>query len=158
MDVTLVKQNEELSSVGLIILFTRTLIQRIPLFSNYAIPKWALTTALRAVFPFVFLFVPHTLFSQEIVRQFEAPGPEVRGLAWDGRYLWCADAEKDSIFKVDPVSGQAVHAISFDLDETSGGGITWSGDEVLWVTRMQYFYKIDAYTGQQLADLHCYGG
>ena len=124
------------------------------MFTNKTIRECVLHT----VFLAVFLFYPHTTLSQEILRQFEAPGPEARGLAWDGQYLWCADAEKDSIFKIDPVSGQAIHAIYFDLDEISGGGITWSDDGTLWITRVQYFYKLDANTGQQLADFHCYGG
>lgn len=109
---------------------------------------------------FLLTLLPATLFAQRIVKEFDAPGPESRGLAWDGTYLWCADAEKDSIFKIDPVSGQVVHSLIFSrsFDFSRGGGITWSGDDALWATRSTYFYKIDATTGQDITNFHCPGG
>ena len=96
--------------------------------------------------------------AQDIVNQFGAPGFDSRGLAWDGQYLWCADAAKDSLFQIDPASGHVVHAIFFDLNGAYGGGITWGGDAALWETRVQYFYKLNASDGQELANFHCPGG
>ena len=104
------------------------------------------------------IILPISSFAQHILKELDAPGPESRGLAWDGQYLWCADALKDSIFKIDPASGQVIHAIHFDLNSSYGGGITWSGDGAIWVTRVQYFYKLDATTGQELTNFHCPGG
>ena len=60
--------------------------------------------------------------AQDIVNQFDAPGFDSRGLAWDGQYLWCADAAKDSLFQIDPASGHVVHAIFFDFYLVPGGG------------------------------------
>jgi len=105
------------------------------------------------------IIIPASSIAQKIMKEFDAPGPESRGLTWDGQYLWCADAEEDSLFKIDPESGQVIHAISFDLNAAYGGGITWNGDdEAIWVTRVQYFYKLDANTGQGLTNFHCPGG
>ena len=97
--------------------------------------------------------------TQHIMTEIPAPGPAPRGLTWDGTYLWCADAEKDSIFKIDPVSGQVVHAVLFsrNFEFSRGGGIAWGGDESLWVTHRQYFYKLSASDGQEIANFHCPG-
>jgi outer membrane protein assembly factor BamB len=102
--------------------------------------------------------LPISLTAQHIVREFDAPGPESRDLAWDGQHLWCADALKDSIYQIDPASGHVLHTIPFDFSTTSGGGITWGGDGTVWVTRTQYFYKLNASTGQPLTNFHCPGG
>lgn len=105
-----------------------------------------------------FVLLPISIIAQNIVGVFEAPGPESRGLAWDGQNLWCADADKDAIFKLEPTSGEVLEALAFDVPGTYGGGIAWSGDGALWVTRWQYFHKIHATTGQEIADFHCPGG
>ena len=102
--------------------------------------------------------VPLSASAQYIVRELDAPGPEVRGLAWDGSNLWCADVGMDSLFKIDPQSGDVIHSIHFNLNSSYGSGITWSGDEALWVTRTQYFYKLGANTGKELTNFHCPGG
>ena len=105
-----------------------------------------------------FGLMPIWVIAQHIVKEFEAPGPESRGLAWDGQNLWCADADKDAIFKIDPTSGEVLDAIPCDVPSTYGGGITWSGDGAIWVTRGQYFHKMNATTGRELVDFHCPGG
>lgn len=105
-----------------------------------------------------FLLSPVISAAQFVVREFDAPGPEARGMAWDGEYLWCADADRGAIFKIDPESGNVVHSIPFGVPDTYGGGITWSEDGALWVSRLQYFHKLDATTGQELAEFHCPGG
>ena len=102
------------------------------------------------VLTLVFLLSPHTTFGQGILKEIDAPGPNARGLAWDGQYLWCADAVKDSIFKIDPTTGQVMHSIFFDVNATFGGGLTWNGDGTLWTNRMWYFHKLDALTGDSL--------
>ncbi|UCE17143.1 MAG: hypothetical protein JSV84_09565 [Gemmatimonadota bacterium] len=107
---------------------------------------------------FFFIMIPAISPAQYVVKEFSAPGPEARGLAWDGNYLWCVDADKDAIFRIDPASGDIVHSIPFDTPDTYGGGITWSGDGALWVSRLQYFYKLDTTTGRELAEFHCPGG
>ena len=106
----------------------------------------------------IFIMAPAISAAQYVVKEFHAPGSEARGLAWDGEYLWCADAEEGAIFKIDPASGRVEHSIPFDVPDTFGGGITWSDDGALWVSRFQYFHKLDATTGQELAEFHCPGG
>ena len=102
--------------------------------------------------------IPVVSAAQYVVKAFDAPGPEARGLAWDGAYLWCADAGNDAIYKIDPAVGDVVHSIPFDVPDTYGGGITWDDDGALWVSRLQYFHKLDPTTGQELAEFHCPGG
>ena len=108
---------------------------------------------------FIILLIGAPVFSpaQNIINEFDAPGHMSKGLAWDGHYLWCADAATDSIFKIDPVSGQVLHAIPFTFHTTLGGGITWSGDEALWVAWTSGFWKLDASTGQKITYLDCPG-
>jgi DNA-binding beta-propeller fold protein YncE len=115
-------------------------------------------TWLRIFFIGLLISIPVHSGAQHIVQEFNAPGTESRGLAWDGQYLWCADAAKDSIYKIDPTTGQVIHSIYFDLDFTYGGGIVWSDDAALWVTRWQYFRKLDPSTGQEITNFHCPGG
>ena len=107
---------------------------------------------------FLLITISTSVESHEIIKEFDAPGPEARGLAWDGQYLWGADALKDSIFKIDPVSGLVLHRIYFDFNTAYGGGIAWSSDEALWVIRMQYFYELDPISGEGIANFHCPGG
>ena len=110
------------------------------------------------VFLFILLTLPVTTMAQFVVKELNAPGTEPRGVAWDGQYLWCADLAKDSLYKIDPSSGQILHIIPFDFDLTYGGGTTCDGDSAIWVTMRNYFYKLDAQTGQELANVHCPGG
>ena len=99
--------------------------------------------------------------SQQIVSELSAPGPEARGLAWDGDYLWCADASTDKIYKLDPQDGSVVSSINFALD-INFGGITWSPDGYLWVSdfrsNQSYYYKIDPVTAAIRTSFHCPGG
>jgi len=94
--------------------------------------------------------------SQQIVDEFPAPGPESRGLAWDGHYLWCADASTDKIYKLDPQDGRIVSSINFVLD-LNFGGITWSPDGYLWISNLSYYYKIDPVTAAVRTSFHCPG-
>jgi streptogramin lyase len=110
------------------------------------------------LFVLLFVFVPLTLFGQSIVEVLDAPGPESRGLAWDGQYLWCADSDDDMIYKLDPQTGEAMDALLFTISGTGGGGITWSGDGAVWVTRGSFFHKIDAVSGGEVTSFHCPGG
>ena len=116
---------------------------------------------LKICITFLLLYMPLSSGAQTIVTSFESPGSEPRGLAWDGEYLWCADADKDSIFKIDPATGQVIHSIYFDMHHTYGSGIVWSGDvdiPAIWITRWQYFYKLDAQTSKEIANFHCPAG
>lgn len=109
----------------------------------------------------VFLFtiiLPMTVQGQFVVKEFDAPGLDSRGLAWDGQYLWCADSNLDSLFQIDPATGRVVHSIFFDFDLTYGGGTTWDGEEAIWVTKVNYFRKLDPQNGQELSNFHCPGG
>ena len=99
----------------------------------------------------------NNLQPQEIVGQFPSPGGESRGLAWDGGYLWCADSNADSIYKLNPVDGTVLSSIFFFLP-VNYGGITWSQDDNLWIAKEEYFFKVHPATGAEVDNFHCPGG
>jgi hypothetical protein len=106
----------------------------------------------------ILLFLtPVLAAAQQIVQEFPAPGPEARGLAWDGEYLWCADAALDSIYQIDPGTGRTVHAIAFNFLNDFGGGLTWGKGQFLWVTRYTYFHKVDPSTGRLISQFDAPG-
>ena len=102
--------------------------------------------------------VPLTSQAQFVLKEFDAPGGEARGLAWDGQYLWCADLKLDSLFQMDPATGQVLRAIRFDFDATYGGGTAWASEGAIWVTKVNYFRKLNPENGQELSNFHCPGG
>jgi streptogramin lyase len=114
-----------------------------------------------AFFVAAMLAVCSAAHGQTILKQFAAPGPEVRGLAWDGQYLWCADATNDKIYKIDPESGEVVYSFDFTLDYLYGG-LCWSPDGYLWVTDFRDSYswllKVDPDSGTIESAFHCPGG
>jgi streptogramin lyase len=103
-----------------------------------------------------FLFCA-SVFSQTILNSFPSPGPEPRGLAWDGSFLWCAEYSYGKIFKLDPSTGAKVDSFSFPL-EGDFGGITWGSDDQIWVANGSYVYEIDLGSGDTLSSFHCPGG
>ncbi|KPJ66312.1 hypothetical protein AMJ44_08535, partial [candidate division WOR-1 bacterium DG_54_3] len=62
------------------------------MFVRYSIPL---------LFCLVCLTFAQSAEAQGIVDSFPSPASEPRGLAWDGEYLWCADAGTDSVYKLD---------------------------------------------------------
>ena len=97
---------------------------------------------------------------QEILRQFNAPGPEARGLAWDGQYLWCADSYNGKVYQLDPNDGSIISSFNFSIDY-SYGGLAWSPDNTIWITSYSggsTFYKVNPATGAVISSFHCPGG
>ena len=97
------------------------------------------------------------VYSQTIVNSFPSPGPEPRGLAWDGLYLWCAEYESGRIFKLDPASGTKVDSFTLPID-SQFGGITWGSDNQIWVANGSFVYEIDPASGDTLSSFRCPGG
>lgn len=95
--------------------------------------------------------------NQTLVDSFPSPGGDPRGLAWDGEYLWCADAQEDSVYRLDPSTGQVVSVFPF-LIQDSYGGITWSNDSNAWVADGSFVYKVDPSTGEVIFSFSCPGG
>lgn len=98
-----------------------------------------------------------SVYSQTILNSFPSPGPEPRGLAWDGSFLWCAEYSSGKIYKLNPSSGVKVDSVSFPL-QSSFGGITWGSDDQIWVANGSYVYEIDPSSGDTLSSFHCPGG
>jgi len=72
------------------------------------------------------------LGAQSIVNSFPTPGNVARGLAWDGTYLWCADATDDKVYKLDATDGSMISWFSFNISN-SYGGLAWSNDNNIWI-------------------------
>lgn len=98
-----------------------------------------------------------SVYSQTILNSFPSPGPEPRGLAWDGSFLWCAEYSSEKIFKLDPLTGAKVDSFSFPL-LSDFGGITWGSDDQIWVANGSYVYEIAPASGDTLSSFHCPGG
>lgn len=103
------------------------------------------------------ILLPGSVNSQTIVNSFPAPGPEPRGLAWDGSFLWCAEYSSGQVLKLDPVTGAKVDSFSFPF-QSNFGGITWGSADQIWVANGSYVYEIDPATGNTLSSFHCPGG
>ena len=94
------------------------------------------------------LFAGHGI-ALEIVGSVPAPGPEVRGVAFDGQYIWCSDAYLDTIYRIDPRNGEVVHRLAYDIPG-GYGGIEWDPAGYLWVAERRYIYRVDPWTGAKL--------
>jgi streptogramin lyase len=103
-----------------------------------------------------FLFCASVL-SQTILNSFPSPGPEPRGLAWDGSFLWCVDYYYGKVFKLDPSTGAKVDSFSFPL-ESNFGGVTWGSDDQIWVANGGLIYEIDPASAETLSSFSCPGG
>ena len=106
---------------------------------------------------FLSFLISTPVYSQTIVNSFPSPGPEPRGLAWDGSYLWCAEYESGRVFKLDPATGAKVDSFVFPLG-SEFGGITWGSDNQIWVANGSYVYEIDPVSGDTLFSFRCPGG
>lgn len=95
-------------------------------------------------------------WSQAVVDSFPAPGSQTRGLAWDGSFLWNADAG-DTVYRIDPAGGTELLSFYFPID-SAFGGITWSSDGKLWIANGGYIYKVDPATGEVVYSFPCPGG
>jgi DNA-binding beta-propeller fold protein YncE len=103
-----------------------------------------------------FLIGP-SVYSQTIIHSIPGPGPEPRGLAWDGSFLWCAEYSSGKIFKLDPSTGARVDSFSFDL-LSDFGGIAWGSEDQIWVGNGSRIYEIDPASGDTLSYFSCPGG
>jgi DNA-binding beta-propeller fold protein YncE len=92
--------------------------------------------------------------SQTIVGSFSTPGNEARGLAWDGEYLWCADADADTVYKLNPSNGTIVASFPFSIG-FDYGGMTWSDDNNVWIANGSRIYKVDPTNGNSLTSFDC---
>lgn len=105
----------------------------------------------------VVILVPASIQSQTIVHSFPAPGPEPRGLAWDGSFLWCAEYSAGRVFKLDPVTGAKVDSFSFSM-LSDFGGITWGSSGQIWLANGSRVYELDPASGDTLSYFSCPGG
>ena len=59
-----------------------------------------------------------------------SPDAVLRGVAWDGSYLWLSDSKHRQITQVDPADGSVIR--SFPSPGTDPRGLTWDGSS-LWI-------------------------
>jgi glutamine cyclotransferase len=64
-----------------------------------------------------------------IVRQFDSPNAQPRGLAHDGRTLWMSDSAANLIYQIDPRTFRVIH--QFSVPGLSYRGLAWDGAR-LW--------------------------
>lgn len=105
----------------------------------------------------IYSFLVLTAQAQTLVGSFPSPRGSPRGLAWDGEYLWCADAEADSVYQLNPHTGEVVSGFSFNILHWFGG-ITWSDDANVWIANGSHIYKVNPSTGEVVDSCSCPGG
>jgi transglutaminase-like putative cysteine protease len=66
----------------------------------------------------------------KIIDSITAPGYVPRGLTWDGRYLWCVDAEAAELYAIDP--GTEIVEKTIYCPVSRPGGLAWDG-QYLWI-------------------------
>jgi len=81
-----------------------------------------------------------------ILQVIEAPGPCPKGLAYDGKNLWVADAFDDRIYAIEAATGKVVR--SFESPGYKPEGLAWDG-QCLWHTDSgeNLLYRLDVTTG-----------
>ncbi len=104
----------------------------------------------------VLLLIPVQASSVAVVGSIPAPGPVVRGVAFDGRFLWCSDEGTDSIYRVDPSTGETLHSFGYDILE-GYGGLEWDPKGFMWVAERRYVYRVDPWSGSKLGRIHAPG-
>ena len=98
-----------------------------------------------------------------IVDQYDMPGEELRGIAWDGESIWVyswrfGSTNVDTIYQVDPADGTILSTIQTPFASNNyAGGMTFY-DGYLWITRYYpddptEIHKVDPATGQSVATL-----
>jgi DNA-binding beta-propeller fold protein YncE len=95
--------------------------------------------------------------AQEAIGSFPSPGEEPRGLAWDGEYLWCADAGTDSVYKLDISDGTVISSFWLPIN-LEYGGITWGSDTTIWVADGSMIYEVNPTNGAVISSFSCPGG
>jgi hypothetical protein len=95
--------------------------------------------------------------AQEVIDSWPSPGSEPRGLAWDGEYLWCADAGTDSVYRLDISDGTVFPVFPFGIDLLYGG-ITWGADTTIWIANGSDIYEVNPANGAVISSFSCPGG
>lgn len=75
------------------------------------------------------------------------PGSISAGITWDGKYLWCAEANTHNIFKIDSLSGRVIY--KFKAPAMYPSGLVFK-EGFLWMSSIltQRIYKIDPKDGE----------
>ena len=83
----------------------------------------------------------------DVVLSFEAPGTGPTGLTFGDGHLWCADEDTDTIYKLDPGTGEV--EASFSSPGSCPRGLAWDADGYLWCADScsDSIYKINPSTG-----------
>ena len=66
----------------------------------------------------------------EVVFSFNAPAENPTGLAWDGQFLWNADATTNRIYQINPETGAVIYSVPGPAGAVING-LTWDGS-FLW--------------------------
>lgn len=82
----------------------------------------------------------------DVLKVIETPGPCPKGLAFDAKHLWLADAFTDRIYAIDPDTGKVIK--SFETPGHHPEGLAWDGEH-LWHTDSaeDLLYRLDTTTG-----------
>ena len=96
---------------------------------------------------FIALTPAHGDAPGDIVLSFGSPGSGPTGLTFGDGYLWCADEDTNTIYKLDTGTGSVVS--SFSAPSSCPRGLAWDDDGYLWCADScsDSIYKIDPSSG-----------
>jgi DNA-binding beta-propeller fold protein YncE len=97
------------------------------------------------------------IWAQTTINSFPSPAGEPRGLAWDGEYLWCADAGTDSVYKLDKSDGSVISSIPFSIG-SDYGGLTWGAESNMWIANGPIISELNPANGDVISSFSCPGG
>ena len=82
----------------------------------------------------------------KIMKTIEAPSSTPRGLAWDGKYLWCVDSDASEVIQFSSEDGTTIRSFRSPSDDPRG--LAFDGT-YLWISdRMKdEIYMVDPRTG-----------
>jgi len=85
----------------------------------------------------------------DILKVIETPGPCPKGLTFDGKHLWLADAFTDKIYAIEPETGIVIR--SFETPGYEPEGLAWDG-ECLWHTDSaeNLLYRLEPQSGKAI--------
>jgi glutamine cyclotransferase len=76
----------------------------------------------------------------------------IRGLAFDGEYLWFSDCANDSLIAIDRNTGEKIKGFPFPMDPDIYG-LAFDGEN-FWASAGHYLYKIDHEDGSIITSFH----
>ncbi len=112
---------------------------------------------------FVLLIIATAASAKWITSTIDSPDGDISGLAWGDGHLWAMDSVSDSVYKLDPATGDIISSFYFNHAATTvPTGLAYSENHNMvlcggWYISNGYVYKYSP-TGSYLGMVNMCGG